>query len=262
MYVIRKALRGLELAPGEAAARAGQEEGAVTGLVDGHWNEEAARALAPVLGLDAAALAAHPRYEPPPGAHPAIRRLDMPFGEEERVNGWLVGGGGGGGKLLIDTGCDEASLAAVLADHGGPETVGMVIITHNHGDHVGGLGLFRGLDVAAYGPGGGVKWREMRPGDSLEFGGLGITAHDLAGHADPALGLEIEGLGTPVLAVGDALFAGSMGGCQGRTAYDLAHGTLRRVLEGRDDATLLLPGHGPATRLGAERVANPFCKGW
>jgi glyoxylase-like metal-dependent hydrolase (beta-lactamase superfamily II) len=58
---------------------------------------------------------------------------------------------------------------------------------------------------------------------------------------------------------GDVLFAGSIG----RT--DLPGGdhaamleSLARVILPRDDATVVLPGHGAQTTIGAERATNPF----
>ena len=60
---------------------------------------------------------------------------------------------------------------------------------------------------------------------------------------------------------GDVLFAGSIG----RT--DLPGGdpvamwaSLRDRVLTMDDATLVLPGHGPATTIGAERAGNPFLR--
>jgi glyoxylase-like metal-dependent hydrolase (beta-lactamase superfamily II) len=34
--------------------------------------------------------------------------------------------------------------------------------------------------------------------------------------------------------------------------------SLRDKLLTRDDATVVLPGHGPATTIGRERMSNPF----
>jgi glyoxylase-like metal-dependent hydrolase (beta-lactamase superfamily II) len=251
MYVIRKALRGLDLAPTDAADRAGADGRAVLGLIAGKWDESAARAIAPVLGLDADALAAHPDYEPPACAHPAITRLDLPFGEE-RVNAWMVDCGDG--MLLIDSGYDADSLARAIGD----ADIRHVIITHDHRDHVGGLGWFEGRGVKIHGPGAGYAWSELRPGDRLECGSLQIHVHDLSGHAVPALGFAISGLNVPVLATGDALFAGSMGGCAGSERFALAKRTLRDVLTGMDEQALLLTGHGPPSRLVDEWRRNPF----
>jgi glyoxylase-like metal-dependent hydrolase (beta-lactamase superfamily II) len=61
---------------------------------------------------------------------------------------------------------------------------------------------------------------------------------------------------------GDTLFAGSIG----RT--DLPGGNSRQIIESIEsrllalpDDTRVLPGHGPATTIGAERKSNPFLRG-
>jgi glyoxylase-like metal-dependent hydrolase (beta-lactamase superfamily II) len=65
--------------------------------------------------------------------------------------------------------------------------------------------------------------------------------------------------GVDVIFAGDTLFAGSIG----RT--DLPGGdpeqmmaSLRDTILTRDDAAVVLPGHGPTTTIGRERAANPF----
>jgi glyoxylase-like metal-dependent hydrolase (beta-lactamase superfamily II) len=68
----------------------------------------------------------------------------------------------------------------------------------------------------------------------------------------------VEGLSTPVLVTGDALFAGSMGGCGAAETYRHAVKRLREVLGALQAVTVLLPGHGPATTLEEERLGNPF----
>jgi len=256
--VIGKALRGLEWTPGQAARAAGLDVGEVSRLLTGSWNEPVVRSLARVLGLDEDALAALPAYMPAAFDHPAIARLELPFGGYS-VNAWLLGREKG--RLLIDTGNDSESLARALDGLCEVEDIHGVIITHDHRDHVGGLGLFAGRDVPAYGPDGGKPWTELRAGEWICLGGLEVTAHDLSGHAVPALGYEIHGLGAPALAVGDALFAGSMGGCQGRERYELARKTLMELPTRMDPQTLLLPGHGPPSLFVEEMWHNPFLAG-
>jgi hydroxyacylglutathione hydrolase len=68
--------------------------------------------------------------------------------------------------------------------------------------------------------------------------------------------------GSTVLFSGDLLFAGSIG----RTDlpggdYPLILDSLSRVCLTLADDTLVLPGHGPQTSIGAERATNPFLAG-
>lgn len=64
-----------------------------------------------------------------------------------------------------------------------------------------------------------------------------------------------------VLLAGDTLFRGGVG----RTdlwggSWDLLEQSIRRELYTLDDATLVIPGHGPATVLGEEAASNPFVR--
>jgi hydroxyacylglutathione hydrolase len=252
-YVLRKALTGHGLEPAEAATRAGLTENEVHHFLQGTFSAVTARQLAAALGLNAEAYARHATYQPQPLALPGIERLDLPFGDEQ-VNAWLVSAGGA--CALFDAGHKPQDLlGAIDSLRGGlPDRA---FITHAHHDHIGGLErlLAAGMPVHAAGIPGTIP---MQPGDTVCCGPLAIRACDLSGHASPALGFHIDGLSRPVLVTGDALFAGSTGGCATPAIYQHALRRLRAALAPLPDATVLLPGHGPATTLGEERAANPF----
>ena len=251
-YVLRKSLLGHSLSPAAAAQRAGIPEPEVLAFLRGSFSAETARSLAPVLGLNARAFAGHAVYQPAAMAVEGIERLDLPFGRD-RVNAWLVMAGDS--LVLFDAGCEAEDLLRELETRG--RMPDRVFITHAHHDHVGALPhlLRSGVPVHAAGIQGTIP---MKPGDGVFCGPLLVRACDLSGHADPALGFHLEGLSRPVLVTGDALFAGSIGGCGSPQIYQYALRRLREVLEPLPDETVLLPGHGPATTLGEERVSNPF----
>lgn len=248
-YVIRKAFKGLALAPGEAALRAGLPENEVLAFSRGKFSPEIARRLAPVLHLDAGALADHPRYLPRPLALPNVHRIDLPF-DRERVNAWLIWENDT--TILFDTGYDPGSCAVALDAIGAPP-LQHVFITHGHHDHTGGIPDFQKRHIPVHGAGHGLK-----PGESIRCGPLIIRTCDLSGHATPSLGYHVEGLAHPLLVTGDALFAGSIGGCGSPELYQHALARLHEILDPLPVCTVLLPGHGPATTLGEERAANPF----
>jgi hydroxyacylglutathione hydrolase len=249
-WVIRKAFKGLALAPGEAALRARLRESDVMAFSRGNFSEKVARQLAPVLGLDPDALANHGRYLPNPVRLKGVHRLDLPFGDE-RVNAWLIESGST--RILFDTGDERESCAAAI----GGRTIDQIFITHGHGDHIGGIPDFMKMGIPIAGP-EIYHASAVKPGDSFRLGNLVITACDLSGHFNPSVGYRIDGLEAPALVTGDALFAGSMGGCGTPELYQHALNRLRDVLCPLPDSTVLLPGHGPATTLGEERLSNPF----
>lgn len=252
-YVIRKAFKGLGLAPAEAAKLAGLPENDVLSLSRGHFSADTARRVAPVLNLNPQALAAHPQFLPKALVDPCIHRIDLPFGEE-RVNAWLIWTDDA--AVLFDTGYLSHSCTVAL-DAIGPRPLDQVFITHVHVDHVGGIGDFLARGIIPNGASiEGAK--PMKAGDAVRCGSLTVRACDLSGHANPSLGYFIDGLGKQVLVTGDALFAGSIGGCGTPIIYQHALRRLHEVLSPLPDDTILLPGHGPATTLGEERISNPF----
>jgi hydroxyacylglutathione hydrolase len=250
-YVIRKALRGLALAPGDAALRAGLAESEVMGLIRGTFSEDAAHKLAPVLSLNPEALARLPDYRPKSLALPSVERLDLAFGDGQ-VNAWLIRSGDS--IMLFDTGVSNTAIASILSACDVAH-LDAAFVTHDHQDHVGGMEEIERRSREIYIPGNFAH--PIHSGEMVAIGDLKIHAFDLAGHCQGALGYRIEGLERPVCVVGDALFAGSIGGCPPET-YPTALDLLRQGVFTLPDDTVLLPGHGPATTVGEERSSNPF----
>ena len=68
--------------------------------------------------------------------------------------------------------------------------------------------------------------------------------------------LEHLALLDPLAVVGDALFAGSMGG--GMVSYQDALRTNREKIMTLPDETIICPGHGPMSTIAEEKQNNPF----
>ena len=94
-------------------------------------------------------------------------------------------------------------------------------------------------------------------GDVLEVGGLRFEVLHTPGHAPGHVVFHGHG----VALVGDCLFAGSIG----RTDLPMSNprdlaASLDRIVALPDD-TVVYPGHGPVTTIGAEAASNPFLTG-
>jgi glyoxylase-like metal-dependent hydrolase (beta-lactamase superfamily II) len=93
-------------------------------------------------------------------------------------------------------------------------------------------------------------------GKSFQVGALTIETRLTWGHADGGVTYVVRGLPRPVAIVGDAIFAGSMGG--GKVSYVDALRTTRDEILSLSDDTILAPGHGPLTTVAEENAHNPF----
>lgn len=148
-------------------------------------------------------------------------------------------------------------------------TIRAVLLTHGHFDHVGGV---HGVAEAARCPvwlceadtalperltAGPLYYTDTyADGDTVEVGSLRFTVLETPGHTPGSVCLLCEN----VLFSGDTLFAGSCG------RVDLAGGvpaqmgaSLKRLAELPGNYAVL-PGHGPATTLDAERADNPYLR--
>ena len=85
---------------------------------------------------------------------------------------------------------------------------------------------------------------------------LSLVAKHTHGHSVGGLSYVIDGLEKPIAVVGDAIFAGSMGG--GMISYIDALRTNREKIMSLADDTILCPGHGPLTTVREEKQNNPF----
>ena len=183
-----------------------------------------------------------------------------------------------GEAVLIDPGAEPERLIAAVEKS--KAALKAMWITHAHIDHVGAIaGVKRKWAVPVYlHPLDTTLYRhahtqaelyglpfddppppdgELADGDTLEVGALRFDVAHVPGHAPGHVMIH----GNGVAFVGDCLFAGSVG----RTDLPGSNGGhLSRSLEkitAMDPATVLYPGHGPATTVGEELRSNPFLNG-
>ena len=137
-----------------------------------------------------------------------------------------------------------------------------LFITHTHADHVAALEPIRSqfpkVKLHSNAKSAPVDQRN-RANDFIHLGSLRITNRDTPGHAEDGVTYVIGNWpedAPGVAVVGDAIFAGSMGGA--RQLADLAKQKIRDQILSLPPETLICPGHGPVTTVGEEKGNNPF----
>lgn len=96
-------------------------------------------------------------------------------------------------------------------------------------------------------------------GESLEFGGFVLEVREIPGHSPGSVVFVVRNESPLIVIGGDVLFAGSIGRFDfpGGDGHLLVNGIRSKLFDLPDD-TRLLPGHGPETTIGTERVRNPY----
>jgi hydroxyacylglutathione hydrolase len=180
--------------------------------------------------------------------------------------------------MVIDPGDDIADILALIQKHN--LQVKQIVVTHAHIDHVGGAmklraatgaplllnqndyTLLKMLDVQAawigVPPPGNVDIdHSVGELDKVQAGSLVAQVMQTPGHTEGSICLYFPA--QKKLIAGDTLFAGSIG----RT--DLPGGSFEKIISSLHeklltlpDETIVVPGHGPLTRIGEERDSNPF----
>lgn len=182
-------------------------------------------------------------------------------------NSYLVVDAGTGDSLLIDA-ANEADRLADLLALGAPH-LDSIVTTHQHADHwlaladvaasTGAPTIAHPLDAAALPV---APARTVTDGDLVEVGRLALEVIHLAGHTEGSIALALTdpATGQVHLFTGDSLFPGGVGKTPDAEQFDsLYRDVVTKLFERFPDDTVVYPGHGRDTTLGAER---PFLAEW
>jgi hydroxyacylglutathione hydrolase len=176
--------------------------------------------------------------------------------------------------IVIDPGGDAGDLQRELARLG--TSAAAILITHGHWDHLGGVAdLAEGSGAPVYMAEDERAMLENLPdlvpegasargytadtflqgGETLELAEIEFETLRVPGHSPAHLAFNMDG----GIFSGDVLFANSVGrtdlpGADWETLLD----SIRMLCERFPPETMVYPGHGPPTTLGAELERNPF----
>ncbi len=180
--------------------------------------------------------------------------------------------------LIVDPGEEAERILGAVDELG--IGIDAILVTHTHFDHIGAVAPVAKAtgapvycpeievpvlaDIMSY-----VPWPGFGPyesydadetvagGERLELAGMEIDVLFTPGHSPGHVTYAIPG--EDALFSGDVLFQGSVG------RVDLPGGdwptlleSIRGLVEGYPEETVVYPGHMGLTTLGAERASNPF----
>jgi hydroxyacylglutathione hydrolase len=193
-------------------------------------------------------------------------------------NCYVVGSDATRQGMIIDPGADAETILRTVQQAG--LSISLIVVTHAHMDHVGALRAVRektGAKFAIHEAEKGLLLtapmrmltslgvspvkspprpdRFLKDGDFIDVGDLHFEVLYTPGHSSGGICLAGQG----VVFSGDTLFNSGIG----RTDFPgMSHERLiKSILEKLmvlPDETIVYPGHGPPTNIGAERRQNPF----
>jgi glyoxylase-like metal-dependent hydrolase (beta-lactamase superfamily II) len=256
--IVGKAMRGFRLSDSEVAEAAGLTAGEVQSLRGGAWDRSVALRVASALGLKAQALieSGNESWQPAPVELDGFAQFNTPY-EDMTVNSYLAWDTASGAAVAFDTGADCGGMLALLAEK--KLSLKYILLTHTHGDHIFDLDRLKEKTGAPAFVGEREPIAEAQtftPGKTFDAGRLHIETRLTWGHSRGGITFLLSGLARPVAVVGDAVFAGSMGG--GGVSYAAALCTNREHILSRPEETIIACGHGPLTTVGEEKIHNPF----
>lgn len=180
---------------------------------------------------------------------------------------------------LIDPGGETDRIIALIEDKGvEPERI---LITHAHFDHVGAAAdLAERYNIPIDGPHpDDAFWVEalprqgamfgypnvrpytpskyLEPEDKIQIGNITLDVHHCPGHTPGHIAFSSRE--DRIAFVGDVLFKGSVGRTDFEGGdYDALMRSIHEVLLPLGNDITFVPGHGPNSTFGEERLTNPF----
>jgi hydroxyacylglutathione hydrolase len=207
---------------------------------------------------------------------PIIKRLVV---GSLSANCWIVGKESVGEGLVIDPGGNREAICSTIDETG--LDIKIIILTHGHSDHIAALRDVQDktgaeaaihVDDADFLEGGGsyssqfgISYRTphpperlLREGDTIKVADMSFEVIHTPGHTPGSICLLTDfGVFT-----GDTIFRRGIGTTlmPGSSRPQLLDSILKKLMV-LSDNTVIYPGHGRETTIGAERRDNPYVTG-
>ncbi|MEV0551163.1 MBL fold metallo-hydrolase [Nocardia salmonicida] len=191
---------------------------------------------------------------------PGARIVKMSVGPMDN-NTYLIQSTATGAAVLIDA-ANDAERIIELATLETPGQIEQLVTTHRHPDHWQALTeVTKSLDVPTAAHTLDADHIPVRPdrlledGDTLEIGDLVLHVIHLRGHTPGSIALALtDNAGHTHLFTGDSLFPGGLGRTTNPTDFTtLFTDVTSKIFDRWPDDTVVYPGHGDDTTVGAER---------
>ncbi|SCZ07212.1 MBL fold metallo-hydrolase [Alkaliphilus peptidifermentans] len=194
------------------------------------------------------------------------------------VNCYIIGDEKTNKAAVIDPGGDGDKILKIIEDN--DLELEYILLTHGHGDHIGGVKEIQDKTNAPlyiheadlyilkdksknYSSHMGTNPVELstdkflKDDDIIELGELKLKIIHTPGHTPGGVSILVD----QYLFTGDTLFANSIGrsDLDGGNHDQLIH-SIQTKLMGLNDEITVFPGHGPATRIGIEKLTNPYIR--
>lgn len=211
-----------------------------------------------------------PHGEPLEVGDAAVGILKVSVSDQDN-NAYLITDPATGAQLLVDAADDAPRLLELVRGHGDGRLVA-VLTTHRHWDHhralrqvvadTGAQALAGAEDADALPVAVDVR---LGDGDTVAVGDLTLDVIALRGHTPGSVALAVRTGNGTALFTGDSLFPGGVGKTGSPDEFaSLIADVEQRLFARYPDDTVVHPGHGDSTTLGAERPALPAwrARGW